>query len=64
MPFESGALSASVDHLVATAVPVGPEFEAGYTQWSAASGGVYRIGVASALDQVFGTLMRGGQPRR
>jgi len=49
VPFEKGALVASLDKLLATGAALPPGFAHGYAQWKADDDGAYTIGVAEAL---------------
>jgi hypothetical protein len=57
-PFESSALAASVDRLLATGISPAPAFESGYKQWHDAKGGIFTISVEKAIEAMFQTINR------
>jgi hypothetical protein len=58
MPFEEGALAASVDHILVKNASPAPNFENGYEQWKSAEGGIFTISVQQAIDFTFAAMRR------
>jgi hypothetical protein len=53
IPFDSEALAASVDRLIATGFSPSPGYDGGYRQWQDAHGGIFTIGVSKAIEMMF-----------
>ncbi len=58
IPFDTVALAASVNQLLATSVVTVPSFEAGYKHWQAATGGIFTISVEATIEAVFQSINR------
>jgi hypothetical protein len=61
-PFAKPAMTASLDRLLASDVPIPPRFEAGYNQWKSAKGGYFTISVAQVIEIMLGMLPKPGAP--
>jgi hypothetical protein len=53
LPFEKGALAASLDQLLATGASPAPDFERGYQQWKSANGGIFTISIPEVIRLAF-----------
>jgi hypothetical protein len=60
MPFDSTALAASVDRLLASDASPAHDFEAGYATWRAEAGGVYATSVPQAVDATYRSVTQKG----
>jgi hypothetical protein len=60
MPFDSAALAASVDRLLASDAPPARDFEVGYSTWKANQGGVFTVGVPQAVDATYRSATQKG----
>ncbi len=60
MPFDSEALAASVDQLLASDATPLREFEIGYTEWKSNAGGVFGLSVPQAVEATYRTITQRG----
>ena len=60
MPFDAGALAASVDRLLASEATPLRDFEIGYAEWKSAAGGVYGLSVPQAIEATYRAITQRG----